>query len=405
MRSALLPLLVGCALALPAALAESLVWGQTFTRDLTQRQQTLLTEDFEGESKGDWSIWQTDQTPLEKNAFLGQFGAQAVTLALHQLPPHKLLHVKFDLYIIRSWDGSNSVFGPDIWQLSLVNGPTLLRTTFNNCRRVGSDQQAFPDNYPSPPHPCWTGAVAHESLGYSYQFKTRGTLPMDAVYRIEAVVPHQASVVGLQFAAFYNDKLIDNQSWGIDNLQVQISDEIAALSEEQFQQSWGQLANKDPVQASEALWRLVAAGDNATRYIVKALSIDDQQTQREIAEGTRLLQVLRKLDLKDREALSELVAEKLAAMGGRSISVLKEQFALHVSTDLAKTFQRAQAILARSQARQSEPADDLWRLRRAKRALSIIDTPQARRALWALSEPGKFDTNDEQYAETQLKCE
>ena len=394
---------LGCSLAIVGNIGPPAVWGQTLVnnQNAAKAEPSFLAEDFEGEPRGDWSLWQAATTPANRNTFLGEFGPQTVTLSIHKLPPHKMLRVSFDLYIIRSWDGSQTIYGPDIWQLSLVNGPTLLRTTFNNCQRVGSDEQAYPDNYPSPPHPCWTGAAAHESLGYSYQFKTRGTVPMDAVYRIQAVVPHSGLNVGLQFAAIYNDKLIENQSWGIDNLEVQLVDEFETLSDEQFKRHWEMLVHEDPAKAIEAMWRLVAAGDNATRSIVNALHIDDQQLQKEITEGTRLLGALTKLDPPEREILAELAAERLASLSPQSISILRERFRL----ESAKILDVADAIRAKSPVRQYTPMDEQWRLRRAKRALSIIDTPQARRALWTLSEPGKFETNDEQYLETQLKCE
>jgi hypothetical protein len=371
----------------------------------TPVRRTVLTEDFEGEPKGDWSLWQTDRTPADGKGFLGQFGAQAVTLAIDQLPPHKLLRVNFDLYVIRTWDGSQTVFGPDIWQLSLVNGPALVRTTFNNCQRVGSDQQAYPDDFPCPPHRCWTGAAARESLGYTYQFKTRGTLPMDAVYRIEAVVPHRGAVAGLQLAAFYNDKGLENQSWGIDNLEVQTIDAFETLSDAELQQHWKLLAGDDPVLAVGSMWRLAAAGDGATRWVANQIRADQEQIEREVAEGTKLLETVMKVDARERPSVMKLVGEKLALLSSGAISALQQRHAEAEDHPLTKTLRRASGMQgARPGAAEKERAD-MWRLRRLKRLLGIIDTPAARRALWTLSEPGKYETKDEPYLETQLKCD
>jgi hypothetical protein len=41
--------------------------------------------------------------------FLGEFGSQAITLTLQDLPDHSLVTITFDLYLIRSWDGNTLV--------------------------------------------------------------------------------------------------------------------------------------------------------------------------------------------------------------------------------------------------------------------------------------------------------
>jgi hypothetical protein len=270
---------------------------------------------------------------------------------------------------------------------------------------VGSDQQSYPDNYPCPPHSCWTGASAFETLGYSYQFKTRGNVPMDAVYRIDAIVPHSRPLAGLQFAAIYHDKLLDNQSWGIDNLQVQVLDDFQTLTNAELEEQWRMLVHNDPVKAVDAVWSLVAAGDSAAVMIVNKLRTDDEKLQREIAEGARLLDLLMKVEPRERDSVIKLTAQKLAALNPRSISALQVQFATPRGSAIEKTFEHVEAIQLRRQVNAKQAQEEAWRLRRAKRVLSILDTPIARRALWTLSEPGKFDTGDEQYLETQLRCD
>jgi hypothetical protein len=301
---------------------------------------TVLNENFLPKAVAyEWSHSHTSQTPKGNKPFLGEFGPEVVTLTVHELPPHKMVHITFDLYLIRSWDGSTALWGPDIWQLSVFNGPTLVRTTFNNCGDVGSDQQAYPDNYPCPPHSAWTGSREKNALGYQFDFRNFGgdVLPCDSVYHIDAWVPHEEAKIAFQFAAFYNDRcaqcsgtLKDNnladQSWGIANLQVQVAEALESLSDAELKQCWDNLASQDSVAAVNAMWRLVSAGDAATQYISKALSASD----------------------------------------------------------------RAHEI-------------DIWQVRRAKRALAIINSHAARHALWTFSEPeGKFDTHDERYSDWDL---
>lgn len=295
---------------------------------------TVLSDDFSHKVVVEWSHSQTSHTPRDNHPFLGEFGPEVVTLVLRELPQHKLVHISFDLYVIRSWDGSNTYWGPDIWQLSLFDGPTLVQTTFNNCARVGSTPQAYPDNYPCPPHEAWTGCKEKETLGYEFDFHNFGgtVIPCDSVYHVDAWAPHEATKIAFQFAALYNDRCaqcagelkdrtLADQSWGIANLKVQTADSLKKLTDAELKQNWERLASKDAVEGVGAMWQLVAAGDDAAQFIAKTLHAGDK------------------------------------------------------------------------------PGEiDAWQLRRAKRALGIINTAEARHALWVLSEPAsKYDTHDEHY--------
>src|SRR5215471_15521432 len=104
--------------------------------------------------------------------FLGEFGGpllvaappydpqhfvrvdETVTLTLRNLKPHTMLTVAFDLYILKSWDGNNAIYGPDRWSLRVQGGTTLLDTSFSNNPKIGADlsQQDYP-----------TGASAHQA--------------------------------------------------------------------------------------------------------------------------------------------------------------------------------------------------------------------------------------------------
>src|SRR5215470_94662 len=88
----------------------------------------------------------TVESPNGKQRFLGEFGGSAivsappydpqhfvrmdetVTLTLRDLRSHTLATVAFDLYILKSWDGNNTNYGPDRWSLSVQDGPALLDT-------------------------------------------------------------------------------------------------------------------------------------------------------------------------------------------------------------------------------------------------------------------------------------
>ena len=111
----------------------------------------------------EWSNDARDVTPSGR-VFLGQFLNQTVSLLLSGLPTHSQVTVSFDLFVIQSWDGNFPRAGPDIWDLTVAGGPTLLHTTFSNCRH----NQAYPDTFPGGDNPAGTGASEVNTLGYLF---------------------------------------------------------------------------------------------------------------------------------------------------------------------------------------------------------------------------------------------
>ena len=112
--------------------------------------------------------------------------------------------------IEQSWDGNDNTYGPDIWDLSVQDGPTLLHTTFSKGQR-----QAYPDTYPGGDHPARTGALENNSLGYSFYG--------DSVYHLSFTFPHSANSLVLVFSASGLQGLGD-ESWGLDNVNVSLKD-------------------------------------------------------------------------------------------------------------------------------------------------------------------------------------
>jgi hypothetical protein len=117
--------------------------------------------DFESGAGSEWDNRTAEVTPTGARSFLGRFGNQTVTLNLTNLPSHNEVLLSFDLFVIQSWDGNDAIAGrgPDIWGVSVVNGPNLACTTF--ATHQGPTQpgyQAYPENYPNGKHPVNTGA-------------------------------------------------------------------------------------------------------------------------------------------------------------------------------------------------------------------------------------------------------
>ncbi|MHC4173467.1 MAG: hypothetical protein ACYTBX_03865 [Planctomycetota bacterium] len=59
-------------------------------------------------------------------SILGYFWNEHVCLSLTDLPEYFKITISFNLYLIRTRDGWNDMFDPDIFGLRVVGGPELL---------------------------------------------------------------------------------------------------------------------------------------------------------------------------------------------------------------------------------------------------------------------------------------
>ena len=164
------------------------------------------------------------KTPVGNLPFLGDFGNQEVRLSLDNLPPHQEISVSFDLYTLRSWDGNNGQYGPDIWTLAVADGPTLLRTTFacaDILSQPGLKMQAFPGNFPADFYTMRTGASEVNTLGYSFPLDGK-LAPADAIYRLRYTFRHAENKLQLLFAGDTNTTGLIDESWGLANVKVAV---------------------------------------------------------------------------------------------------------------------------------------------------------------------------------------
>jgi uncharacterized repeat protein (TIGR01451 family) len=170
-------------------------------------------EDFEGAVGSEWSRRSTDVAPRGQR-FLGQFITEDTTLKLKHLPKHDAVTISFDLYVIGTWDGNHD---PDIWQVKLVDGPVLLRTTFSNDDAPYDPNypQAYPDWYPGRAYPGLTGAAEKGTLGYPDNSGYRGV--GDSVYHMTFTLPHDSSRLALNFKGI---TVGGDEPWGLDNVKV-----------------------------------------------------------------------------------------------------------------------------------------------------------------------------------------
>ncbi len=191
--------------------------------------RTIYQNAFDGVVGSEWSKTTTETTPVGGRRFLGQFGKEVVTLSLGDLPPHTSVTIAFKLFLIRTWDGNIGInrngthVGPDAWSLTL-DGASLLQATFSNWE-AGSGPEEAPQTYPNAvgagAFPGRTGASETNTLGFASLSPYPGPV-QDTVYDLTFTVPHSAKTATFTFGGQENEA-IDNESWGIDSVQVMVS--------------------------------------------------------------------------------------------------------------------------------------------------------------------------------------
>jgi hypothetical protein len=329
------------------------------------KEGVVYRADFEDRVGPEWSVSKTEVTPKGRRRFLGRLGNETVRLTLRDLPPHRFLRVSFELFIIASWDGAGKMGGADVWRLWVEGGPRLVDCTFAEYPAPDAGRQTFPDDYPGPRHERRTGAAEVATLGYVHQ---GGQTCHDGVYRLSFAFPHAAREVTFAFAG---EGLQDpsDESWGLDNVRVEVLPGPRRLGEAQLAAHWKALHGDDPVAAFRARWALVAAGDQAADYLAARLrppKLDEAEIRRLVAA----------LDA-DRWADREAAAGKLRQLGQAAAPVLRESLKGKCGEEARS---RIEALLAAAR-RVSMPGEQRAPYTRTLRLLEVIGSEAAIRAL------------------------
>lgn len=118
----------------------------------------------------EWTTSGTVMTsPNGQRTFLGGINDEAATsLTLENLPEHKVLTLEVELFIVGTWDGSNSRWGPDKLNISLEDRFVFMNTTFSNCMANDwTGTQHYPEDMTGVGgYNCFTGISQIGELGY-----------------------------------------------------------------------------------------------------------------------------------------------------------------------------------------------------------------------------------------------
>jgi PASTA domain-containing protein len=164
-----------------------------------------------------WSNQKAEVTPNGRTRFLGQFGStESVRLTLDRLPPHKTVTVKFDLYVLRSWDGDQLGLGPDVFGLKLEDTAVLINTTFTN---VENFPQRFACKSGEETTPACMVAGARGPFGAA-AINTLGFGAWESIHKIKRTFAHDRSFLMLTFFGELKEQIHD-ESWGLDNVRIE----------------------------------------------------------------------------------------------------------------------------------------------------------------------------------------
>jgi len=243
--------------------------------------KVVYTTDFREGPAPKWSPSRFGSSSQGSRRFLGPFGKQSsAILNLDQLPPHRLIRVRFTLFLLHALPGNAMKENPNLWSLSVQGGPMLLRTTFDThfTASTGSHLQSFPDDFPAE-HPAATGAAERGSLGNRYEGKDEPPFaPADIVYDLEAVFPHEGDAVELRFSSDFT-KGPPDEDWGLKEVTVEAIPEYVKHSDAELRQLWAELIGRDAMRSWNALWRLVEAGPETAAFVVRTLGADDAEAR------------------------------------------------------------------------------------------------------------------------------
>jgi hypothetical protein len=240
----------------------------------TDEDKSVYSADFTAGRPPEFSGGSIQTTRIGSRPMLGRFGQQDVTCTLNNAPPHQFVHVIFDLAILNSWNGSNMHWGPDVWTCRADDGPELCRASFCNCGFFSNNnEQSYPDEFPIPmgaaSHPGWAGAAEHEDLGERNHFSnTSPEIDEDCsgVYHMDWTFPHKGSQLIMHFQAINPQKIM---RWGLLSFYAKVLDQTTPLTDAELNSAWADLSGSDFVKANNAVWRLIAVGDQAVDFLQK----------------------------------------------------------------------------------------------------------------------------------------
>ncbi|MFT4547909.1 MAG: VCBS repeat-containing protein, partial [Verrucomicrobiales bacterium] len=146
--------------------------------------------------------------------------AQATSLSVAGLPPHTSIDIRFLLAIIDSWDGQTGGQSPDLFGVRL-DGDLVFFETFDN--QVGGNDPSY-----NPPE---GGQIADQlDLGFDTSNFSRDSAFDMGIEAALSNLPHTASSVTISWFAAGAGWSGNDESWGIDNVEIAVGNSAISSS-------------------------------------------------------------------------------------------------------------------------------------------------------------------------------
>ncbi len=179
----------------------------SFTVRIAQKT-VFYTETFDLAPFAEWTGGTPVTAPNGQTIWSGS-GNDSITLNLYEIPMHKYILVRFNLYVIGGWAGINPTGDASEWMFGQVGAPILVDTSFCN---DPSCEQSYPGELGYGVYPGRTGAEGLDELGYG------DTVP-DTRYTMLFKIPHTAEELHLVFSSL---NLPTGALWGLDDVEILI---------------------------------------------------------------------------------------------------------------------------------------------------------------------------------------
>ncbi len=168
--------------------------------------ERVFFDDFESGASSSWSDSRIDSSyPNVFTQFSGRFNHGSQTLTLATIPGETYT-LEWDLYLLDSWDGSHSLYGPDYFNID-IDGKQVFHETFTNF-----PEQNFPQTFTESPYEIG-------SYGLTSYYR-------DSIYRdIQLTFTAQNATTTIRFSDELNfvesvSLGLADETWGIDNVEV-----------------------------------------------------------------------------------------------------------------------------------------------------------------------------------------
>ncbi len=250
----------------------------------------LYQRDFQQQQADDaWSHDRISETPNGRRRVFGPFEDETVELTFSDLPDHRFLVIRLDLFIIGPWRGApengalapvegdaegaddgSSPQSPSRFLVEFGEGAAVMSATFD---ASPGRRQSWPEMDLHAGQPGGAGASGAGELGYSHEGPGEG----DWRYHVRLAIPHEHPELTLRFAAEAGDVEPEEGRvrWALGGIRIDIEGEegMHELEGERLERTWQTLAETNPAWVAAVQEEFIRGGSVAHEYLHRHASL------------------------------------------------------------------------------------------------------------------------------------